>query len=423
MISKEDIESVHPQSLVAKTHGDRAIWLIVILLTAFSCLVIYSSSSTLAYKYSKSNEHYLLQQFAFVAIGLGIIYFSHLIHYKYYSMFAKVLLIVTIPLLLYTLVFGSHVNGASRWIKIPLIGLTFQTSDLAKLSIIMYSARQLSRKQDVIKDFKLGFVPIMWPIALIFILILPANLSTSCILLFTCLVLLFIGRINLKHIGLMLVAGLFLAVTFVGIAKVVGYEGRIKTWESRLKNFSKKDNSEVSFQTLQANIAIAKGGIAGVGPGNSTQRNFLPHPDSDFICAIIIEEYGFVVAIILMILYLLFLFRCIKIFIKCPGAFGGFLAVGLGFALVIQALMHMAVNVHLTPVTGVTLPFVSMGGTSLMFTSLATGIILSVSKNVEDLEGEKAQQLAEEKKVKDELAEKKSAEKNPEKENKNEAPF
>jgi cell division protein FtsW len=389
LISKEDIESVHPSSLVEKTKGDRTIWLIVIFLTSISCLAIYSSTGTLAYKYAKSNEHFLFQQLFYVGLGLFVMYCTHLIHYKYYSRISVLLLVVTIPLLLFTLLFGSHVNDASRWIKIPIIGISFQPSDMAKLAIIMYSARMLSRKQDVIKDLKKSFIPILWPIVLIFVLILPANLSTASILLFTCLVLLFIGRINLKHLVLMGVAGLIVLILFVGVAKLVGYEGRIKTWENRIKSFSNDEKNEVPFQVQQANIAIAKGGITGVGPGNSTQRNFLPHPYSDFIFAIIIEEYGLWAAIAIIILYLWFLFRCVKIFIRCPGAFGAFLAVGLGIALTIQAFMHMAVNVHLTPVTGVTLPFVSMGGTSLFFTSIATGIILSVSKNVEELEGEK----------------------------------
>ncbi len=404
MISKEDIESVHPAAWVAKTKGDRSIWIIVILLTLFSCLTIYSSTAALAYKKSQSSEHYLLQQFVFVGLGLGIMYFSHLIHYKYYSIFAKLLLFLTIPLLLYTLVFGSHVNDASRWIKIPLIGLTFQTSDLAKLSIIMYTARMLSRKQEIIKDFKQAFVPIMWPIVVVFLLILPANLSTACILLFTCLVLLFIGRVSIKHIALVGIVGAFVAGSVIGIAYISGAKvGRLNTWINRLKDFKGGEKKEVNYQTLQANIAIARGGITGVGPGNSTQRNFLPHADSDFIFAMIIEEYGIITAGILLLLYLLFLFRCIKIFLKCPGAFGAFLAVGLGFALTIQAFMHMAVNVHLTPVTGVTLPFISMGGTSLMFTSLATGIILSVSKHVDE-EQLQMQEEAEAKKAEEQAA-------------------
>jgi cell division protein FtsW len=384
LISKEDIEYVNPSALVSKTKGDRSIWFIVILLTLFSCLTVYSSTSALAYKISSTPEGFLKRQIVFVILSLAVMYFSHLIHYKYYSRIALVLFYLTLPLLLFTLLAGRHVNDASRWIEIPLVGITFQTSDLAKLSIIMYTARMLSRKQDVIHDFKKGFVPLMWPIIAIFILILPANLSTAAILLLTCLVLLFFGRINLKQLFLFGICGLMLVLSFVFIAKMVGYEGRIKTWESRIASFNSDAKDEVPFQTQQANIAIAKGGITGVGPGNSTQRNFLPHSDSDFIFAIIIEEYGLWASILLMIIYLWFLFRCIKIFLKCPGAFGSFLAVGLGFALVIQALMHMSVNVHLTPVTGVTLPFISMGGTSLLFTSLATGIILSVSKHVEE---------------------------------------
>jgi cell division protein FtsW len=253
----------------------------------------------------------------------------------------------------------------------------------------MYTARMLSKKQELIKNFKSAFIPIMWPVVVICLLIVPANLSTAAILFMTCMVLLFIGRINLKHLAAMAVVGIVALGLFILVAKMVGFKGRMETWENRIKSFSAKDNKEVPFQVQQANIAIAKGGINGVGPGNSTQRNFLPHPYSDFIYAIIVEEYGLIGGLVIIMLYLFFLFRCIRIFVKCPGAFGAFLAVGLGFTLTIQAFMHMAVNVHLMPVTGVTLPFISMGGTSLIFTSLATGIILSVSKNVEQLEGDK----------------------------------
>jgi cell division protein FtsW len=400
MISKDDIDAVNPRELVRKTHGDRYLWLIVIALTMISCLTIYSSTGTLAYKLNQSNEHYLLQQVAFVLVGLGLMYLAHLVHYKFYSRFAQVLLFITIPLLLYTLIFGSHVNDASRWIKIPLIGLSFQTSDLAKLALIMYSARMLSKKQENIKDFKQAFIPIMWPVIVICLLIVPANLSTAAILFLTSMVLLFIGRINLKHLFAMAGIGIVVLVLFIFVAHLVGFKGRIETWENRIKSFTSSDNTEVSFQVQQANIAIAHGGIQGVGPGNSTQRNFLPHPYSDFIYAIIVEEYGLIGGIGIILLYLFFLFRCIRIFIKCPGAFGAFLAVGLGFALTIQAFMHMAVNVHLMPVTGVTLPFISMGGTSLIFTSLATGIILSVSKNVDEMEGDTLSEKAAADKVK-----------------------
>jgi cell division protein FtsW len=391
MISKEDFANVYPKALVERTRGDRYIWLIVILLTIFSCLAIYSSTGSLAYKYNKSNEHFLIQQLIYVAIGLGVMYFAHLLHYKYYSMFAKILLGITVVLLAYTLIFGSNLNDASRWIKIPLIGLSFQTSDLAKLTILMYTARMLSKKQEIIHDFKQAFIPIVAPIILVVGLILPANFSTASILLFTCIVLLFIGRISFKHLILLGVGGLLCLVLFIGAAKIVGYEGRIKTWENRLKSFKDDKDKGVNYQTMQANIAIAKGGITGMGPGNSTQRNFLPHPYSDFIFATIIEEYGMLGALILICIYLFLLMRCIKIYLRCPGAFGGFLAVGLGFALCIQAFMHMAVNVHLVPVTGVTLPFVSMGGTSLIFNSVAVGIILSVAKNVEEMEGQGAE--------------------------------
>ena len=385
MITKEDLEeAMHPRSLVAKTYGDRYIWLIVILLSVFSLLAIYSSTGTLAYKHDKSNEFFVIKQVLFLIFGLGLMYAAHLVHYKFYSRISQVMLFVTGLLLLYTLFFGRHLNDASRWVTIPFIGISFQTSDLAKLILIMYIARMLSKKQEVIKDFKQAFLPILIPIIIFCGLIVPANLSTAAILFATCMLLLFIGRINLYHLAGMAATGLVALILFVLIAKAFGIEGRIATWENRIKSFSNSTESTEPFQVQQASIAISRGGIVGQGPGMSTQKNFLPHPYSDFIFSIIIEEYGLMGAIIMVALYLLFLFRCIRIFVRSKGAFGGFLAVGLGFALTTQALMHMAVNVHLTPVTGVTLPFVSMGGTSLIFTSLATGIILSVSKNVEE---------------------------------------
>ena len=389
------ISSIH-----SRTKGDKVIWAIVAILTMMSLLVVYSSTGTLAYKLSKSTESYLFKQIVFIAIGVVIIYFAHKVNYTIYSKVAVMIFLASIPLLLYTLIFGTSLNEANRWIKLPIINLTFQTSDLAKLALFMYLGRQLSRRQDVIKDFKKGFLPLIVPVGIICILIAPANLSTALLVGATSLLLMFIGRVSIKHIGLVIVAAAFPVMLLVGIASAyydktekkskdlpsVFNHGRVETWIKRVQNFMYAGKEEAGYQVQQAKIAIAKGGWMGLGPGNSEQRNFLPHPYSDFIYAIIIEEYGLIGGAFVLFIYLAFLFRCIRIFKRCPYAFGAFLALGLSFTLVIQAMANMAVNVSLFPVTGVTLPLVSMGGSSFLFTCLAIGIILSVARNVEQME-------------------------------------
>jgi len=368
--------------LLTKTKGDRVIWITVILLTLISSLAVYSSTGSLAFKYQGGNtEYYLLKHLSIFLVGIGIMYLAHLVNYKYYSRVAQLLLIISIPLLAFTLFFGVDINNAKRWLTIPIINLSFQTSDLAKLALIMYMARVLSKKQETIKDFKTGFLPAVIPPLIICALIAPSNLSTASILFATCILLMFIGRVKLKYIFSMIGAGILALALIIIIALFTPFHARVLTWQSRIDNFMNDDKG--SYQVQQAKIAIANGGIIGSGPGNSKQRNFLPSPYADFIYAIIIEEYGLVGAFIIVALYLLFLQRCIKIFIKSPGAFGAFLAIGLSFALVFQALINMAVAVNLLPVTGVTLPLISMGGTSIWFTSISIGIILSVSRYVE----------------------------------------
>jgi cell division protein FtsW len=394
----------------SRTKGDKIIWTSVILLALVSLLAVYSSTGLLAYKMYKGNtEIYLFKQFAFIIVGVLIIYFAHQVNYIIYSKVAKILFLISIPLLIYTLFFGVKLNEGSRWIRLPIINLTFQTSDLAKLALFMYLSRLLSKKQEVIKDFKKGFLPVIIPVAIVCILIAPANLSTALLVGATSMMLMFIGRARAKHLLLTIGLALIPVVILIGAAVIrhrsndgaietVKTEGRshlfvrVDTWINRVETFiygSKETNDEDSYQVNQAKIAIAKGGWIGLGPGNSQQRNFLPHPYSDFIYAIIIEEYGLVGGAFVIFIYLLFLFRSIRIFKKCPFAFGAFLALGLSFTLAIQALANMAVNVNLFPVTGVTLPLISMGGSSFLFTCLAIGIILSVARNVEQLEGEK----------------------------------
>jgi cell division protein FtsW len=395
--------------LHSRTKGDKVIWGIVVMLTMMSLLVVYSSTGTLAYKLSKSTESYLFKQFVFIAIGLLIIYFAHKVNYTIYSRVAVFIFLASIPLLLYTLFFGASLNEASRWIKLPIINLTFQTSDLAKLGLFMYLGRQLSRKQNVIKDFRKGFIPLIVPVGIICMLIAPANLSTALLVGATSLLLMFIGRVNIKHIGLVVAVAAVPVLFLVGVATAyydkeekksrelpeMLTKGRVGTWIKRVQNFMYAGKEETSYQVQQAKIAIAKGGWVGLGPGNSESRNFLPHPYSDFIYAIIIEEYGLLGGAFVLFIYLAFMFRCIRIFKNCPFAFGAFLALGLSFTLVIQAMANMAVNVNLFPVTGVTLPLISMGGSSFLFTCLAIGIILSVARNVEQMESPVAVEAAE----------------------------
>jgi len=393
------------KGLSQKTKGDKVIWAAVIVLALVSLLVVYSSTGSLAYRLSKSNESYLFKQIVFIGIGIMIIYFLHKVNYKIYSQIARLLFILSIPLLIYTLFFGVRLNEGSRWIRLPIIQMTIQTSDLAKLALFMYLSRLLSKKQDVIKDFKQGFLPVIIPVVLICILIAPANLSTALLIGATSMLIMFIGRVSARHllliIGVALIPVMLLISTAVihhkqnngEIIKIESHSrlfARVGTWINRVENFvygGADADDDDNYQVNQAKIAIAKGGWMGVGPGNSEQRNFLPHPYSDFIFAIIIEEYGLLGGLFITFIYLVFLYRCIRIFRRCPYAFGAFLALALSFTLVIQALANMAVAVNLFPVTGVTLPLISMGGSSFIFTCIAIGIILSVASNAEQLEG------------------------------------
>lgn len=373
--------------------GDRLIWLVVFLLIGFSVLGIYSSTSTLAFRMQGGNtEYYVMKQIFYVAIGVGLMFITHLVDYRYYSRIAQILWFISIPLLIYTMYWGVRINSANRWLTIPIVGLTFQTSDLAKLALIMYLARQLSIKQDSINDFKKSFLPILIPTLLTAVLIAPENLSTALIVVFTAIFVMFIGRVLVKHILLFAGLGTSIMLVFFALLFILPqnlHTGRTAIWKKRVESFfNQSENVDEEYQVVQSKIAIAKGGVVNLNPGGSDQKNFLPHPYSDFIYAIIIEEYGLVGGALILLIYLFFLYRCILIVLKAPKAFGAFLAAGLGVALVIQAMINMAVAVNLVPVTGITLPLVSMGGSSAIFTSIAFGIILSVSRNVELQRGE-----------------------------------
>jgi len=385
------------------------IWALVILLVLASLLVVYSATGSLAYKLYRGNtEVYLFKQIAFITVGMAVIYFAHRVNYTIWSKVAYFLFLISIPLLIYTLFFGVRMNEGSRWIRLPIINMTMQTSDLAKLALFMYISRQISKRQNVIKDFKQGYLPLIIPVGIVCALIAPANLSTALLLGASCMLLFFIGRANTKHL-LMTVGIACIPIIILIIAAVVRHNGpgdeltgskktssglfaRADTWINRVEGFiygSKQSIDDDAYQVTQAKIAIAKGGLVGVGPGNSTQRDFLPQAYNDFIYPIIMEEYGLIGGAFILFIYLVFLWRSIRIFKRCPYAFGAFLALGLSFTLVIQAVANMAVSVNLFPVTGVTLPLVSMGGSSFLFTCFAIGIILSVARNVEQLEGKK----------------------------------
>lgn len=401
-----DIDLQNPlKGIGSRTRGDRYIWGIVVLLAIISLLVVYSATGSLAYKKNEGTEIYLFRQAAFIMIGITLIYFMHRVNYTLYSRVSLILYMISVPLLIYTLFFGVEVNDASRWIRVPVINLTIQTSDFAKLALFMYISRQLSRRQKEVKDFKKGFLPVIVPVLLTCALIMPANLSNALLTGATSLLLMFIGRISFKHILLVIGVALIPILLIISVAvttydaekagkesssvsKTLSSMSRFGTWVSRVQDFIYAEETGVPYQVQQQNIAIANGGILfGLGPGNSLQRNYLPQAYNDSIYPIIIEEYGLAGGALIIFLYLVFLFRCIRIFRRCPYAFGAFLALALSFTLVIQAVANMAVGVNLIPVTGVTLPLVSMGGSSFLFTCAAIGIILSVARNVEQMEG------------------------------------
>lgn len=381
------------KQLLKQAKGDQVIWAVVIILSFVSLLAVYSATGSLAYKHDTNANYYLVKQIIILGLGLVFIYLIHRINYTKFAKLAVLFYLISIPLLIYTLFFGVKLNEGSRWISLPGTGITIQTSALAQLALFMFLARMLSIKQNVIKDFRKGFLPVLLPVLITAALIAPANLSTAVMIGITCCILFFIGRVRVRHIMLLALAGIVGGILLFAVSKATGF-GRAATWEKRIVDFVGSDEGngeekEDVYQVLHAKIAIANGGITGVGPGNSKQRNFLPHSYSDFIYAIIIEEYGLIGGALMVFLYLLFLWRSILIFKRCPYAFGAFLAVGLSTTLVFQAMLNMAVNVHLVPVTGLTLPLVSMGGSSVWFTSIAIGVILSVSRYVDEMEGKK----------------------------------
>lgn len=369
--------------IFAELRGDKAIWGILVLLAAFSVLVVYSSTTSLAYRFYDGNTEIPLMKHSFtVILGLVLTYICHLLDYMTYKRMAPFLLILSIPLLLYTMAFTQELNDARRWISLPFIGLTFQTSDLAKIALIIYVAREISSKKDYIKDFKSAFLPIIIPILIIVGLIAPADLSTALVLFITCILMMFMGRVSVPYIFLLLMMGFMVFAMLIIFHEVFEADFiRLDTWRSRMKEFI--TNPTGGYQVEQSKIAIANGGWTGLGPGNSIQRNYLPSSFSDFIYAIICEEYGLLGGTLLIGLYVLLFFRITRLVTKSSKSFGAIVVLGLGLSLIIQAFANIAVSVHLVPVTGLTLPMISKGGNSILFTCIAFGIILSVSKYIE----------------------------------------
>lgn len=356
--------------------GDPVIWIIVFMLSLLSVAAVYSATGTLAFKRDVEVEQYLINHGLLMMLSLGAMWMAHRVDYRYYSRLSRFALILSVPLLLYAFYFGTNLNEASRWIEIPLINKTFQPSDLAKLALIANLAAMLSKRQQNIKDTEL-LIPVLFWIGLTCGLIALTNFSTAGLLFATCLLLMFIGRVPSKYLFMLILVGL------IGGSLAFAFGQRGGTLVSRIESFA--NPGEISYQTEQSYIAIATGGIAGKGPGNSDSRNLLPHPYSDFIFAIIIEEYGLFGGVLVIFLYLALLYRGMRAVSQSERAFGGLLSAGLAFALVMQAFVNMGVSVGILPVTGQPLPMISMGGTSLLFNGLALGIILSVSRgDVED---------------------------------------
>ncbi|HEY0744581.1 MAG TPA: FtsW/RodA/SpoVE family cell cycle protein [Chryseosolibacter sp.] len=359
--------------------GDKVIWAVVFALSMISILVVYSSIGTLAFKKTSSPEALLLRHTMHVLIGLAAMWFAHKVDYRYYSKISRLALLVSIPLLIYTFVNGTSVNDAARWIEVPLVG-SFQPSDFASLALIVNLAAMLSKRQQNIEDIKESLIPILFWCGTICGLIALTNMSTAILLLITCMLIMFIGRVPMKYLAMLF----FVGILFGALAFKFGSRGG--TMINRIKDFIafNQGEKEPSFQNKHGFIAVATGGIFGKGPGNSDQRNILPNPYADFIFAIYVEEYGIIGAVVLVALYLLLLHRGMKAAYNSERAFGGLLSAGLCFDLVCQAMVNMGVVVGLGPVTGQPLPLISMGGTSMVFTGLALGIVLSVSRGEQD---------------------------------------
>ncbi len=373
--------------IATELRGDRVLWSIIVLLSLISMVAVYSAVANLAYRNSGGAVGgYIFKHGLILGFGLVVIYVGHLLAYTKYSRWAPSMLIIAIILLLLTQVFGTEINGARRWLTIPFINQSFQTSDFAKLALIIFVARSIGSKQDVIKDFKEAFVPIILPVLGICLLIALSDLSSSIMLFVICILMMIVGRVAIQYIMMLILLGIsvFSILVMVG-SKYPNLVPRAATWEKRIETYFNPAAAKVDDrrQITGAMIAIANGGVIGVGPGNSTQRHTLYSAQSDFIYSIIVEEYGAIGGILVIGIYLLLFVRVIRLVTRSSKAFGAMVAFGIGLSLLLQAFLNIAVNLDLLPVTGLTLPLISMGGTSTLFTCIALGILMSVSKYIE----------------------------------------
>lgn len=371
---------------IKEIKGDRVIWIVVIMLCIISLLSVYSSTVSLSMAKKGNTEHFFIRHLMIWIAGFGLLYATHLVRYTFFSRISLIGLIIAIPLLLLTAFHGKETNEASRWLIIPGTSISFQSSDIAKLFLIIYLARLLNKKQELVQDFRKGFLPVILPVVIVTALIFPSNFSTAAILFTTCMVIMFFGRSSLKYMATLGVVGLVgILLAFALNKSYPNLLSRESTWMSRIEHFldPKKVDKDASLQVDQAKIAIIEGGLLGKGPGRSTQRNYLPSAFSDFIYAIIIEEYGLVGGAVIVLLYLILFYRIIRIASRSPGNFGTLLCIGIGFSIIFQAFINMGVAVNLLPVTGQTLPLISRGGTAIWITCISLGIVLSVSRHSE----------------------------------------
>lgn len=360
--------------------------MVIVLLSVASLLAVYSSSQALAYRYrGDSTMYYLIKQLIILIFGLFVVYGIHHIPYRIFSRLSRLFLYVAVPLLLLTLLTGRDVNSAKRWLELPGTGFTIQPSDFAKIALIMFISKILSQKQDKLGEIKEAFLPISIAIFIVFLLIVPTNFSTAAILVVVCMILMFVGRMPMKFLLSSAGIAILIFVIFLQVMKIMDVQGRQGTWGARMDSYLNSEDKNVNnYQVNRAKVAIVNGGIIGNGPGNSVQKQKLPQANSDFIFAIIIEEYGLLGGLFLLSLYIYLFFRTVIIVRKSSRTFAAFVSVGLSLMIIFQALVNMAVAVNLVPVTGQPLPMISSGGSSVLFTSLALGIILSVSWGVEE---------------------------------------
>ncbi len=372
--------------LFNRIKGDKVIWIVILLLSSFSTVVVYSASNSLAYRFKDGHsEYFLFKHLALCFIGISIIYYIHKLNLKiqHFNLIGVIGFILSIPLLIYTLLSGVRSGDATRWIEVPGLGITFQSSDIAKIAMIIFISRNLTFYRDKLNTLKNIFLKILLPTSLIYIPILISNFSTAFLLAATIFYLILLSDIKLNNI--IKILGLVLLVSALFITLIYFFPNTLprgKTWKMRIENFMTND-IKTNYQVMQAKIAIANGPLIGKGPGNSAQRAFLPQASSDFIYAIIIEEYGSVIGVFILVFFLIIFFRCIRITQKASHPFYAYIVAGLSFNLMLQAFINMAVSVNIIPVTGQPLPFISMGGSSLIFSSAIIGIILNISKQID----------------------------------------